>query len=90
MEKKDILQAFKQAEIDWNESIDKRYDNNTCFGLCYYFTSKYCTMKPFKKYWIKHSIKPKDFYHFESFGKYEQGRQERLKAIRKVIKELEK
>ena len=81
MEKKDILQAFKQAEIDWSK---KDFED---MGFCFYFLSnqliKRGIMDEFlKPLWKKYATKS-SMFHFNN-------KKERLEVIRKVIKELEK
>jgi hypothetical protein len=93
MNKQKILKAFKQAEIDWSKPIIHCYKNDTDYGLCNYFQMKGYSIKDTKiisKYWQKYRTTGRDSYHFYSRGREYQGRQERLEAIRKVIKDLEK
>jgi hypothetical protein len=80
MEKKEILQAFKQAEIDYSKHqvLD--------LGLCCYFMEiqsiKPMVMHQFlKPLWKKYATKS-EIMHFNN-------NKERLEAIRKVINELE-
>jgi hypothetical protein len=81
MEKKDILEAFKQAEIDYTKSKVKG-----CF--CFYFLLDQdlnnSQVEGFlMPLWKKYATTPDRAFHFNN-------RQERLEAIRKVINELEK
>lgn len=87
MEKKEILQAFKQAEIDWSKPIEEIFENNTYSGLCWYFEKEQCINPSLVHYflkplWKKFITKNHGLYHFYN-------NQERLEAIRKVINELE-
>lgn len=82
MEKKEILQAFKQAEIDWSENY---YGDN--IGLCTYFKcikfkTQYAVDEYLKPFWFKFATRPNRVFHFRN-------QEERLDAIRKVINELE-
>lgn len=81
MEKKEILKAFKQAEIDWIEN------NLLYYGLCFYFEDELNIdrieiIKYLKPLWLKYATTPFRMFHFKST-------QERLEAIRKVINDLE-
>lgn len=82
MEKKEILEAFKQAEIDWSK-------NNLDSSFCFYFvlsqnlSFRNQVEKFLQPLWFKYRTVKNSAFHFNN-------RQERLKAIRKVINELEK
>ena len=81
MNKKEILQAFKQAEIDYSKSIKYK-------GLCCYFVlGQSITVLLLHEFliplWFKYSTQRGSIYHFKN-------NQERLDAIRKVISDLEK
>jgi hypothetical protein len=86
MDKKEILEAFKQAEIDWIDYVNE--DAYRLYGFCAYFLfnlriNKQVFDKYLKPYWFKYATTPGGLWHFRNT-------QERLEAIRKVINELEK
>lgn len=94
MNRRKILDAYKQAEIDWSKPQCECHENNTHIGLCLYFSRKGYHGKLFseiQKCWLKYATKNpnKHTYHFYFRGYTEKGREQRLDAIRKVIKDLE-
>jgi hypothetical protein len=94
MNKRRILNAFREAEIDWSKPLSEYYNNDTVCGLCLYFSRKGYNEKLFfelQKCWLKYATKNpnKHSYHFHSWGSSSIGRAERLDAIRKVIKDVE-
>jgi hypothetical protein len=87
MEKKEILKAFKQAEIDWIDYVKEYEYEYRLYGFCTYFLfelriNKQVSDKHLKPYWLKYATTPDGLWLFR-------GTQERLEAIRKVINELE-
>jgi hypothetical protein len=87
MEKKEILQAFKQAEIDWNKEYNTKTNKYVNWGLCRYFGWKFDFTENdirfyLQPYWLKYATIPDLPFHFRN-------KEERLEAIRKVINELE-
>lgn len=94
MNKRRILIAYRQAEIDWSKPIFECCDNNTNQGLCLYFSRKGIKRELFfqlEKCWRKYATKNpvQHTYHFHTWGSTERGRAERLDAIQKVIKDVE-
>lgn len=91
--KVEVFEAFKQAEIDWSMPIEQCKKNYSDGGLCYYFQMKgysYLGVRCLSKYWLKYrSTETHKKFHFYSNGSDFYGRQERLDAVRKVIKDLE-
>lgn len=80
MEKQEILKAFKQAEVDWCKPIKYK-------GLCSYFVLHqnirlYLLYDFLIPLWLKYSTEKDSLYHFKN-------NEQRLDAIRKVIKDLE-
>ena len=92
MTKQEMLDAFIQAEKDWSEPSKTSIEKHTNWGLCWYFIGKQNLkdeqMYNLKIYWIKYRTTYVSTMHFRGFGWQEQGRQERLEAIRKVIIDL--
>lgn len=87
MNKQEILEAFKKAEIDWSRPTLTDFQFRTHSGLCYYFAVQQDISLNFiidflQPLWIKFKTTSTCSYHFEN-------RQERLEAIRNVIKDLE-
>jgi hypothetical protein len=86
MEKKEILQAFKQAEIDWSKDYNTETNKYVNWGLCRYFGGRFDfdtnEINFLKHFWLKYATTPDNKFHFNN-------RKERLEAIRKVINELE-
>ncbi len=87
MTKEQILEAFKKAEIDWSKPRLTNFQFKTYTGLCYYFVVQQDVSLDFvidflQPLWIKFKTTINSNYHFEN-------RQERLEAIRNVIKDLE-
>ncbi len=89
MTKEEILQAFKKAEkrytITWLDYIFKT-EKSLNYGLCHYFLydlgfHRYELHEYLTPYWIKYRTR-EGKYHFNN-------NRERLKAIKKVIKDLE-
>jgi hypothetical protein len=94
MSKRRILNAYRQAEIDWSKPLSEHYYCNTACGLCLYFSRKGIERKLFfklEKCWRKYATKNpiQHTYHFHGWGSSSIGRAERLDAIRKVIKDVE-
>jgi hypothetical protein len=86
MDKQEILEAFKKAEIDWSKPTNQSVEFKTYSGLCLYFFSQQDIALEFvieflQPLWIIFRTNNTD-YHFNT-------RQERLEAIRNVIKDLE-
>ena len=97
MTKEEILSLFKQAEKDWKRP--QRWwqkERGIDRGLCYYFAVRhnlkwYETAEFLKPCWLKYRTTKMSIYHFTShFRNPKQARKERLEAIRKVIRDLEK
>lgn len=95
MNKQEILEAFKKAEIDWSSLIENRFETRTNIGLCHYFEKMFYRSEVLElsKYWICYKTvegRSSDLcFHFHSNGSNCFGRQQRLDAIRKVINYLE-
>ena len=94
MNKRRILNAFRQAEKDWEKPLSDNYNDSTVCGLCMYFSSngyKKELIFELQKCWLKYATKNpnKHNYHFYKWGDDEKGRAERLDAIREIIKDLE-
>jgi hypothetical protein len=88
MEKKEILEVFKQAEIDWSKEYNRETNKYVDWGLCRYFGWQFDFTENdirfhLQPYLFKYVTTPDRAFHFNN-------RQERLEAIRKVINELEK
>ena len=93
MTKKEILNAFLQAEKDWSEPITKAIKTHTHWGLCSYFwiiqdIDSDIQKKHLKPLWGKYRTEFETLFHFWSYGDDPKGRAERLDAIRKVINDL--
>jgi hypothetical protein len=89
MTKKEVVEAFKQAEIEWSNNLNDNEELPRNLGLCSYFRYwqkiHYCDVYKFlQPLWIKFSSNEPylDAYAFNS-------QKERLEAIRNVIKDLE-
>jgi hypothetical protein len=92
MTNKEILTIYKKAEKHWRrpEWLCKILDwNYIQYGLCWYFRRTYSIkvhgyLPYLEDLWIKHKTTSQgSVYDFNN-------RKERLEAIRKVIKDLEK
>jgi hypothetical protein len=87
MNKKEILATLRIAEKHW--SRPERWCkilgwNHTRHGFCWYFTKQtntYCYDEP-NQFWLPYRTQIGE-YHFRT-------REERLEAIRNIIKDLEK
>jgi len=92
MTKQEILDAFIQAEKDWDHT-EKGRDSYTHRGLCFYFWMGMMlhsddVLRYLMPYWEKYKTREENKYHFNGLGVEPQGRAERLYAIRKVINDL--
>jgi hypothetical protein len=87
MNKEEIFATYKIAEKHWSRPVWLCIIlgwNDTQHGLCWYFTnqhSNYYYSPYFHKLWLPYRTIMKE-YHFRT-------REERLEAIRNVIKDLE-
>jgi hypothetical protein len=87
MNKKGILAIYKVAEKHWSRPVwlcKILGWNHTRYGLCWYFTkltNTDCYNAP-NQLWLPYKTKKIGFDHFHT-------REERLEAIRNVIKDLE-
>lgn len=92
MDKQEILEAFKKAEIDWSKPIQDCLKDHTDKGLCSYFRKKMYSdiqITTLSTYWQEYKTTTFNLWDFYSRGLSFLGKEERLDAIRKVIKDLE-
>jgi hypothetical protein len=88
MSNKEILATLRRAEKHWSRPVwlcKILGWNHTQHGLCFYFTEITNTncYDELNQFWLPYRTKKMGVYHFRT-------REERLEAIRNVIKDLEK
>lgn len=93
MTKKQELELYKLALIDWSKQIRSQFKLNTLDGFCHYFHFQFNinfgdlkTLPALGKQWID---KDGNTYFFESDGSFEKGRKSRIEALQKAIEILE-
>ena len=86
------LEILEKALKDWSKPISLCQENHTNLGLCLYFkvvhNIKCYGFNKLTAPWSKYATFGGWFYHFNGIGEQAQGRLERIKAIKGMIKDL--